>query len=377
MQKNKLYLGPDCLRNYRSYLQKTDRQVLSWYEVPLYSDSYFRGEINEGIEPYQILNCISLNNSDAELPSLILRVRRYRSAHEDLLSMTKTNVNSFCGGGEADEIASILSLEYGIRIQAGNWTRMSDTHDVLGKPIYSQWIDKPILLKSKIKKTLLPNLPNDICLDKLELLNSILSQPEDISSIIIRCTRLYQEALWIVDFNPHLAWLNLISSIETAANLWKNHEFTATERLKEFKPELLSTLNNITDVETVNSIAEMLTDYMGATKKFLGFIEKYHPQPPSIRPKLYRINWQKEELLKSLKTIYEWRSQCLHGGIPFPIPLCFPPEKYDDYYFEKPSGLAVQSMNGVWMSDDIPMHFHIFEYIVRNVLINWIKDFVK
>jgi hypothetical protein len=40
-----------------------------------------------------------------------------------------------------------------------------------------------------------------------------------------RAARLYQDALWIVESEPNLAWIMLVSTVETAAKEWsdKNH----------------------------------------------------------------------------------------------------------------------------------------------------------
>lgn len=38
---------------------------------------------------------------------------------------------------------------------------------------------------------------------------------------------------------------------------------------------------------------------------------------------------------------------------------------------EVPFGLAVSTLGGVWIKEDIPMLLHLFEHIVRGTLLNW------
>ncbi len=64
----------------------------------------------------------------------------------------------------------------------------------------------------------------------------------------------------------------------------------------------------------------------------------------------------------------------LHEGIPFPPPMCDAP--FDERGWPAPHeggglGLATGTQGGVWMSDDLPMTLHTFEYIARGALLNW------
>lgn len=76
---------------------------------------------------------------------------------------------------------------------------------------------------------------------------------------------------------------------------------------------------------------------------------------------------------ETLRVVYRYRSNALHGGTPFPLPMCYPPHRLGDdgVLTEKPSGLASATLGGVWVANDIPIHLHIFEYIVRSVLLTW------
>ena len=73
-----------------------------------------------------------------------------------------------------------------------------------------------------------------------------------------------------------------------------------------------------------------------------------------------------------MSKIYEYRSNALHGGIPFPAPMCNAEMKFEDCMAEKPTGLACHTLGGAWLAKDTPMLLHMFEHITRGVLLNWI-----
>ena len=81
----------------------------------------------------------------------------------------------------------------------------------------------------------------------------------------------------------------------------------------------------------------------------------------------------KVELRASMNKIYDYRSRALHGGIPFPAPMCEPPYSDEswDAPAETPLGLAAHRMGGVWVAKDMPLLLHTFEYMVRRVLLKW------
>jgi hypothetical protein len=119
-------------------------------------------------------------------------------------------------------------------------------------------------------------------------------------------------------------------------------------------------------------VSEQIAGYMGATKTFIDFILEYLPDEPSKRPiEFGRINWSKSCFKDYLSKIYSYRSKALHGGIPFPAPMCEPPMWLEKGLSEKPMGIAIARQNAVWVADDLPMQLHIFEYIVRNTLLKW------
>jgi hypothetical protein len=76
---------------------------------------------------------------------------------------------------------------------------------------------------------------------------------------------------------------------------------------------------------------------------------------------------------KMLGTIYSYRSQALHGGTPFPAPMCDPPRKLNDTAYSEvgTTALAVSSYGGVWKAEDLPINLRTFHHVVRGTLLNW------
>lgn len=120
----------------------------------------------------------------------------------------------------------------------------------------------------------------------------------------------------------------LVSAIETAAT-HLSKKIPPIEKLKDFKGgELYKVVKNKGGDEFAEQIANLTTDFMGATKKFVNFILDYLSEPISPREdKYWEHSWEKKKVKKTLNKIYSYRSQALHAGIPFPYPMCLPPGK--------------------------------------------------
>ena len=94
--------------------------------------------------------------------------------------------------------------------------------------------------------------------------------------------------------------------------------------------------------------------------------------PKNGEPTRAFVDWDPKQMKDTLQTVYEYRSKALHGGIPFPTPMCVPPHPlWESYHVERPGGLAFAAQGGIWLQKDLPIHFHIFAYIVRGALLKW------
>jgi len=189
---------------------------------------------------------------------------------------------------------------------------------------------------------------------------------------LVRAARLYQDAIWIAESEPNLSWVMFVSAIETAAGHWRSAADPPVDRLKASKPDLARLLEEAGGEELALKVANQISDYMGATKKFVDFALEFMPEPPIQRPsESFQHPWEQRVMKESLRKIYDWRSRALHSGTPFPFPMCEPPYRDGNEFAEKPMGLATMAGSAVWVIKDTPMLLHTFEYIVRHVLLKW------
>ncbi len=141
----------------------------------------------------------------------------------------------------------------------------------------------------------------------------------------------------------------LTSAIETVAHQWKTKDEVLIDIMKEFNPKLYNLLKDNISEKILNSIADIVAPYMGATKKFVDFLLYFLPTPPTEREdKAGQHSWKKNDLKKSLRIIYDYRSKALHSGISFPAPMCEPPVVIgNNEPIEVPFGLVSSSMGGM------------------------------
>jgi len=72
------------------------------------------------------------------------------------------------------------------------------------------------------------------------------------------------------------------------------------------------------------------------------------------------------------RRVYAYRSDALHGGKPFPLPMLDEPRiELNDAVQEVPYGLSTSGLGGSWMADEAPMLLSTFEHIARGALLRW------
>jgi hypothetical protein len=341
-------------------------------EYPLFTDARITGEIDQG--PYHFLNTVPRWEPGLVQPAVILRCDRHTQFPQP--DMTKTDVDRYHGGSFPEEMAALSSLALGIRIRAGTVTRRFEPHgDPKGRP--SEWGPRPFTGFIPRKDTrgwvLLNACSGDHPLVQLETLAYLPKLSALDAVALVRAARLYQEALWLVESEPALSWLMLVSAVETAANQWQREKDAPTDRLKAWKPPLYEYLATL-GPGVPGAVAEHIQDVLGATSKFVRFVVKFLPPPPSARPTAgFQHPWSKTAIRKTLGLIYEYRSRALHDGRPFPLPMCEIPFSSQEWAApaEIPMGLATAAQGGVWLFEDTPMLLHTFEYIARGVLLEW------
>jgi hypothetical protein len=371
--------APFAYRNWREELGGVISNLV--FEYPLFTDAHVTGEVTAGIGPYQIINTVAMGSGR---PPLILRIKKYLEF--ELPSMDRTQEHNYHGGSEADEVAALLSLCLGIRLKAGGASRaFGKNADPMGRPIgYAPYGD-PIFVVGQTKqpRPILESVLGSHSLDDSHPLAQFTSLSPDEALALVRAARMYQEAIWIVEASPELTWILLTSAIETVASQWRSSTETPLEKMLISRPELESLLREYGGDkadELLSKVAEQMADYMGATKTFIDFIIHFLPPPPPERPPIFaQVMWEVPALKKLMRQIYGYRSRALHGGHPFPAPICVPPSPIGEQgqLEETPTGLAASMKGAVWVAKDLPMFLHIFEYIVRNTILSWWVEAAK
>jgi hypothetical protein len=346
-------------------------------EYTLYTDSRIIGEYDCPTCPYRFMNMIPLYNEPGEIQEAItLRVSWVVSGEREF--GVTTNITSYHGGWATDELAALASLRLGIRLKAGGETRIFGAYseDPLGTPIASRKGKPDVFMREK--RLIIPSVYKDANLESLKAIETLKGVSEAQFTALVRSARQFQNAIWIAESEPELAWLMLVSAIETAADEWVSSfstRATPEEILREVKPEFSHQILESGGQEVHKIVANELARNLQATKKFLAFSIDFLPQPPQERPPEHaQIAWEKKSIKKILNKIYDYRSSALHAGIPIPAPLCSTPwiVEMDKPYAEVGTlGLAAHTLGASWKADDLPISLNTFCYLVRGILINW------
>lgn len=349
---------------------------LATFEFPLFSDAGFTGEVRKNHWPFEFLNTVPTGFDPGLLNAPIVLRCHIHSPQSEVPDYSKTDNSAYHGGIMTDEIAALASLCTGTRLRAGGISRRFDAmdHDPLGRPV--SWDRRPTpTLNLNPRRLVLPDVVGMHSLDTLIRLETLPRLTNRQAIALVRAARLYQDALWIVESEPALAWLMLVSAIEAAANEWSAADGTPIERLEYSKPELVAMITRSSSRELAEQIANEIAPSLGATKKFIDFSLAFLPEPPEKRPlPAFQIAWEKEPLKKTFRVIYGYRSKALHGGTPFPAPMCEPAESVavmEGFSERGTTGLAASTMGGVWRASDLPVNLHTYHYIVRGTLLKW------
>ena len=365
--------GPISQENWQAALKGCEplHESVEW---PLYTDAWLTGEVCGELGPYAFLNVIAVRHEfGLARPASILRSDMHLPA--DLPDMSKTDQAQYHGGTFADEMAALTSLILGIRMKAGGASRVFKTaDDTKGRPIAWDFRLDPVMRAHPLGRVI-PEAARERSLNDLDALSAMPRVGATEAIAFVRSARLYQEGLWVGESDPNLAWLLMVSSVESAANQWHKDEGSAADRLAAVKPDLVSFLESCGIEGLVDRVAREFADTMRSTGKFLDFLLMHMPPPPNKRPEQWaQLKWEQSDLRKALSSVYKYRSRALHEGVPFPAPMCHPAVmaiSSSDVPSEIPIGLASSMLGGVWKAEDTPMLLHVFEYISRNAILSW------
>ncbi len=353
----------------------------SGFECPFFSDAHIPGEIATGLGPYEILNGLAgQEDFGVARQALVLRCGYY--GKWDTLALSQTNDESYHGGSLTDEVAALLSVTLGVRLKPGAVNRLFiPGEDPKGRPFghgFGRENGAPVLL-TREARSIVPRALGTHDLGECELLKKLLVLPAKESIALVRAARYFQDGMWLTESEPALSWILFVSAIETAANRWREGDDDPEEKLREAKLQLVEYLEDVGGQELVARIASEFVRYMGSTKKFVDFLLTFRPEPPPIRPVLaYQLSWDNAPFKKAMSKIYDYRSRALHGGKPFPMPMCTPP--FDWMSTGVPHeiiGHNTGMVGAAWSVADLPMHLHMFVYIVQGALMNWWRQMIN
>ncbi len=314
--------GPLAYRNWREVDSWGGR--LATFEFPLYTDAYITGgSLPYG--PYHLIRTNLLHERAPEKGRAAFRRRPLRPAitlrapmpsHYEPHEITipdwgQTRADIYHGGDLKDEIAALVSLCLGIRVWAGECTRRFEFGgDPLGEVMDWPPSLQPVLLLSSTNP-LIPSLYVDARgLEQSQPIAALCGLQPVHASALVRAARLYQQAVWVADSQPHLSWLLLVSAVEVAG-VCSRADDDPVERVRVSKKggEILELLRARGQEGLFEPLAAITADLVGATKTFMSFHLHWLPAEPPNRPREWaQIAWTKGNLRRGLDAIYTHRS---------------------------------------------------------------------
>src|SRR5207244_5033914 len=132
--------------------------------------------------------------------------------------------------------------------------------DPKGHPHAYDAATNPILLKPVHRNPMLPHALGEHSLEGADLLSSLPNLSPSEAIALIRAARLYQDALWVVESEPELSWVLLVSAIEVAAGQWRSAQDNPLERLRASRPQLEELLKPYGE-ELIEKVAQQIADY--------------------------------------------------------------------------------------------------------------------
>ena len=271
--------------------------TLLWLSIHFTLMQYSLVNFREGFGPYSFLNTVPFPDGPGIVNApIILRAAIHLPDYQPP-DISKRDESLYHGGGWEDEIAALISVALGVRIHAGGISREFEPgQDPYGQPCEWQYEPKPIV-RIRSNQLILPSVVGTHSMDELKILESIPQIDPDRYVNLIRACRSYQNALWIAESEPNLAWLMFVSALETAANDFYETDASPDERLRASKPELATYLEEYGDAEHVRKVAELIASSLGATKKFMDFTMHFMPDAPDQRPdqETLQVKWTKQD----------------------------------------------------------------------------------
>jgi hypothetical protein len=344
IEKRKLYF----LRNIEELSDSVNSEVI---EHEVIADASVIGKFDYG--PYTLSIWEFGNHNEGEERKLCLKIHYSVERKESWRTAEPYGFSH--GGGLADELIYLSSLFLRRRLKLGPITRIDD------RPVYlpgiKDWIDKTLVTGGS-------NLG-----DLIEWFRLIENLNIKYYLKFILSAKLYHSALLLVEKDPDLAYLNLVSSIEVLCDDTDIGTITLDDLNDEKLKQLLDSIKNIELRKNIEK--QIISREHFIKRKFIKFILNYIDASfweSSKRPEHGRI--REEDLEDLLKRIYDQRSATLHNGEPFPPSIYRPPMLGAEIDFS----LGVYDGGRIWKQEEFIPNFHFFEKLINHVLKNFLKE---
>lgn len=327
-----------------------ETQEFNTREYEVLTDSFTVGELYFG--PYYFTIWEFGMKKDGEKRKLCLRIKEKKIVVDE--SGNIPNKDGFYhGGGIAEEIVALASLALHGRYILGTVVRDND---------------KPMIFSTgygHIDESIVNGRKNISELTQFFELVKGLKTEYHLKYIL--AVRLYHQALLVIEDQPDIAYLNLVSSIETLCQDYPVEKVT----LSQIDERLESLVQKIEDKSLREKIAETIVKReKRINKKFVSFIMNYTEDSfwaRVDRPEHGRID--PKEFGDILRRIYNERSKYLHTGEPFQKTIFYPPNANA----EMPLGLATMILGKRWEQNDYIPFPHFFEKLVNHILLSFLK----
>lgn len=257
----------------------------------------------------------------------------------------------------AEEIIFLASLFLHRSLQLGPIIRIDDT------PYYSReshrraraWLDKSLVSG----KSNLDELNKSIVL--------IQGLKKEYHQRFRLAVRLYHQALSLIETQPDIAYLNLISAIETLSQDFDIGDVS----ISDINIKLARLLESIKESELrIQIIQSILKSEKFIRRRFREFILNHIESSFWLRKKPDTGAIKREDLPRILNNIYDQRSKTLHDGDPFPPWVYQDPTRYE---WEIPTALSISFGEKKWLPKEFIPYPHFFEKLVNHVLITYLK----
>jgi hypothetical protein len=183
------------IRNIEALKSEGVESHITEYEV--IADTHIVGDFTYGPYYFTIWEFSTKHEGEERKLRLRIRERAFSNDYQPWKSAERSGF--YHGGGTADELVALASLFLRRRFQLGSIVRMDDSPRLLS--IKQGWIDRPLVAG----QSNLEELPEWLKL--VEGLDSSYHQR------FILAVRLYHRALLMIEEQPDMAYLNLISAI--------------------------------------------------------------------------------------------------------------------------------------------------------------------